>query len=109
MKLFGSTTSPYVRHCRVLLDHAKLEYELIPTDQTQSNQAVATKRVPFLQDGELQLTDSMSIIRYIREKADQAFCSSVIELDQFCLANTALDSAASKAVSLIFSFLISSL
>ncbi len=94
MKLYGSYTSPYVRHCRALLDYFQLSYELVPTDQSQSHKLVATKRVPFLQDGDISLTDSASIIRYIREKAGSKFCKNVIDLDQFCLVNTALDSAA---------------
>ena len=32
MKLFGSTTSPYVRKVRVVMAEKKLEYQFEPTD-----------------------------------------------------------------------------
>ncbi|GGP59454.1 glutathione S-transferase family protein [Shewanella saliphila] len=92
MKLYGSYTSPFVRHCRIALLESTLDYEFIETDQAASATKSPTKRVPFLQDGELTLNDSSAILRYIRQKSDKPFIESAVELDQYCLVNTALDS-----------------
>lgn len=91
MKLYGSYTSPFVRHCRMILLETNQDYEFIETDQAASALKSPTKRVPFLQDGEILLTDSLAIIKYLREKAGQTFCQSVQELNRLCLVNTALD------------------
>lgn len=91
MKLYGSFTSPFVRHVRIVLLETGLACELIETDQAASAIKSPTKRVPFLEDGGTFLTDSSSIIKYLREKAGQSFCKTAQELDEFCLANTALD------------------
>ncbi|MCT8985843.1 glutathione S-transferase family protein [Shewanella phaeophyticola] len=92
MKLYGSYTSPFVRHCRIALLESTLDHEFIETDQAASATKSPTKRVPFLQDGELTLNDSSAILRYIRQKSDKPFIESAVELDQYCLVNTALDS-----------------
>lgn len=91
MKLYGSYTSPFVRHCRIALLETKLECEFIETDQASSATQSPTKRVPFLQDGDIFLTDSSSILKHIREKAGTAFLSNTSELDLFSMVNTALD------------------
>lgn len=92
MKLHGSYTSPYVRHCRIVLARTGLDYEFVETDHAQSAKQSPTARVPFLTDGDLMLTDSASILKYLREKAGQTFFEDVGEYDQFLLVNTALDS-----------------
>lgn len=92
MKLYGSYTSPFVRHCRIALLESTLDYQFIETDHATSATLSPTKRVPFLQDGELTLTDSSAILRYIRSKSDKPFLESTVELDQYCMINTALDS-----------------
>lgn len=94
LRLHGSLTSPYVRHCRIALVEAKLGFELIETNQTQSAQQIATARVPYLETGKYTLTDSASILRYIRESAEQTFMPSVEDFDHFCFINTALDASA---------------
>lgn len=91
MKLYGSFTSPFVRHVRIVLLETGLACEFIETDQAGSAVKSPTKRVPFLEDGDIFLTDSCSIIKYLREKNGQAFCKTAKELDEFCLVNTALD------------------
>lgn len=91
MKLYGSYTSPFVRHCRIALQETVQAYEFIETDQAGSAAQSPTQRVPFLQDGDTFLTDSSAILKYLREKAGQHFCTSAQELDQFCLVNTALE------------------
>ncbi len=92
MKLYGSYTSPFVRHCRIALLETGIDAEFIETDQANSATKSPTKRVPFLEDTTVNLTDSSSILKYLRELAGQTFLKSVTELDQFCLVNTALDS-----------------
>ena len=94
MKLYGSYTSPYVRHCRIALLEADFPFEFIETDQAASASKSPTKRVPFLEDGNIFLTDSSAIIRYIREKAGTKFLSTIEELNQFCTVNSALDACA---------------
>jgi glutathione S-transferase len=92
MKLYGSYTSPFVRHCRIALLENNINYEFVETDQATSAVKSPTKRVPFLADGNVFLTDSTSILKYIREKSGQSFLVTLQELDQFCTINTALDS-----------------
>jgi glutathione S-transferase len=91
MKLFGSYTSPFVRHCRIVLLETGFTCDFIETDQAGSAAQSPTKRVPFLQDGDAFFTDSSSIIKYLREKAVQEFCSNAKELDEYCMVNTTLD------------------
>ncbi len=92
MKLYGSYTSPFVRHCRIVLLETQQAFEFIETDAASSAEKSPTKRVPFLQDGDNFFTDSCSIIKYLREKSGQSFCATAKELDEFCMATTALDS-----------------
>ena len=91
MKLYGSYTSPFVRHCRIALLETQLACEFIETDQTGSAAQSPTKRVPFLEDDDIFLTDSSSILKYIREKAGATFLSNATEFDKFAMINTALD------------------
>lgn len=91
MKLYGSYTSPYVRHCRIALAETGLEFEFIETDHAQSAKLSPTRRVPFLHDRDLMLTDSASILKYIREKGGESFFDDVRDYDLFLLVNTALD------------------
>lgn len=91
MKLYGSFTSPFVRQVRIVLLETAQPFEFIETDQTGSSAKSPTQRVPFLEDGEVFLTDSASITKYLREKAGQEFCKSAKELDDFCLVNTLMD------------------
>jgi len=93
MQLFGSYTSPYVRHCRTVLNETGLKCDFIESDAKVSAERSPTQKLPFLKDGDLMLTDSASIIRYLREKSGQPFFASIEDYDRFCLANTLLDSA----------------
>ncbi|UJF21257.1 glutathione S-transferase [Shewanella sp. OMA3-2] len=92
MKLYGSYTSPFVRHCRIALMESGQDFEFIETDHASSALQSPTKRVPFLQHGETFLTDSSAILFYIRQQAGQPYLSTPAELDMFCMVNTALDS-----------------
>jgi glutathione S-transferase len=91
MKLYGSYTSPFVRHVRVVLLETAQPCEFIETDQAGSTAKSPTQRVPFLEEGDVFLTDSASITKYLREKAGQDYCKSAKELDDVCLVNTLMD------------------
>ncbi|RFF29270.1 glutathione S-transferase family protein [Wenzhouxiangella sediminis] len=93
MQLYGTYTSPYVRHCRIALAETGQDYELIETDYAQSARLAPAKRVPFLKAGDLVLNDSLSILKFIRESARRAFLPDVEDCDLFALTNTALDTA----------------
>ncbi|WKT60430.1 glutathione S-transferase family protein [Microbulbifer thermotolerans] len=96
MKLFGSFTSPFVRHCRIALMQSGLDWEMVELDiHNCKNPGTPTLRVPFLHDGGLTLTDSTPILKYVREKSGKAFIPDAQDLDRYCLANTLLDSAIS--------------
>lgn len=91
MKLYGSYTSPFVRHVRIVLLETAQNVEFVETDQAGSTAKSPTQRVPFLEDGEVFLTDSASITKYLREKAGQDYCRTAQEQDDLCLVNTVMD------------------
>jgi glutathione S-transferase len=91
MKLFGSYTSPFVRHCRIVLLETEADCDFIEADINASALQSPTKRVPYLQDDDIFLTDSNSIIKYLREKSGRSFCTTAKELDTFCLVNTLME------------------
>ena len=93
MLLYGSYTSPFVRHCRIVLRETELSFEFVEVQGADPKNPSPTKRVPYFEDGGRQLSDSSSIIRYLREKSGTPFLASVEDFDLFCLANTVLDSA----------------
>ncbi len=97
MQLYGSYTSPFVRHCRIALLETGLDCEFVETDAKASAQLSPTRRVPFLHDEQnskvIQLTDSSAILKYLREKSGAAFLEHVDDYEMFCLGNTLLDTA----------------
>lgn len=101
MKLFGSYTSPFVRHCRIALlegqQKGTLECEFVETDIVGSGKLSPTKKVPFLQDvndgKEVELTDSASILMYLREQSGQTFFNDANDFNLFCNVNTVLDAS----------------
>ncbi len=93
MKLYGSYTSPFVRHCRIALAECNLAFEFVTIDYEQSARLSPTRKVPLIEDGELTLTDSTSILRHIRERGGQPFFPSLADFDLYLMADTALDSA----------------
>jgi len=93
MKLFGSYTSPYVRHIRIVLAQTGQDCKFVETDYEKSGELSPARRVPFLYDDKLMLTDSASILRCLREKAEQAFFPDIRDYDLFLLVNTAMGSA----------------
>jgi glutathione S-transferase len=93
MELFGSYTSPYVRHCRVVMMQLGQPFTLVETDYATSAQRSPTKGVPFLRDGDRFLTDSSTILQYARHKAGQAFLADIEDCQRFHLATTGLEAA----------------
>ena len=91
MELYGSYTSPFVRHCRVALIQGGQDFEFVETDYDMSAEMSPTRKVPFLSDGDISLTDSSSIIRYAREKSGQSFLSELEDFELFVMTNTILD------------------
>ena len=73
MKLYGSLTSPYVRHARIAIAQSGFQCEFEEADYARSAELSPTARVPFFEDGDLMLTDSSSILKYVREKAGTGF------------------------------------
>ncbi|GGF73488.1 glutathione S-transferase family protein [Alteromonas lipolytica] len=76
MKLYGSTTSPYVRRIRLLL--AGKDYEFINMDifAGPGRELLRVKnpalKVPMLEDGDLLIYDSRVIFRFLNEKLAMA-------------------------------------
>jgi len=91
MKLFGSYTSPFVRHCRVALAQGGYEFEFVETDYDMSAAMSPTSKVPFLTDGDLTLTDSGSILKYLRERSGGSFLADLGDYELFAITNTVLD------------------
>ena len=92
MKLYGVRTSPYVRHARVALTQSNLEWELEQVTLDTIGKS-PTLRVPFLTDGDLTLSDSSVIVRYVREQSGHAFLATVADHELFALATSVLDTA----------------
>ena len=91
MQLYGSYTSPYVRHCRLVVAQTGLDCEFIETDAVASAEKSPTKKVPFLVDGSVTLTDSVVILKHLREKTGSAFFPDIMDYELFCMVNTVLD------------------
>ena len=91
MELYGSYTSPFVRHCRIALLQTKLKCKFVETDATQSATLSPTKKVPLLIDSELTLTDSTSILTHIHELVGEYFLTDVEDLELYHMSNTLLD------------------
>ncbi len=72
MKLIGSTTSPYVRKVRLLLEGQDYEFEtlqaLSPEGAKRLEEYGAVKRIPILIDGDKTIFDSTIISEYLLEK-----------------------------------------
>lgn len=93
VKLFGSFTSPFVRHCCYVFKQLELPFEFVEADYDQSAADSPMKKVPYMSVGDLQLTDSSSIVKYAREKAGQAFLPDVVDFDRYTMINTIMDAA----------------
>ncbi len=93
IELFGSRTSPYVRHARTALLESSLDWDFKLADAVAAQTGSPLMRVPYLVDGSLKLTDSAVIIRYIREQSGQPYLPTLEDHELFCTATTVLDSA----------------
>ncbi|CAM2009714.1 glutathione S-transferase family protein [Acanthopleuribacter pedis] len=91
--LYGSYTSPFVRHCRIVLLETGRPFEFEETNYDQSYANSPTKRVPFLRDGDLHYYDSSAILHHLRDKAGQKFLPTPADTELYALANTVLDTA----------------
>lgn len=89
--MYGSYTSPFVRHCRIVLLQSNFEFDLIETTAEKSAKLSPIKKIPLLIDGSMTLTDSSSIIKYIREKSGQAYFPDIQDYELYNMTNTVLD------------------
>ncbi|HCA76149.1 MAG TPA: glutathione S-transferase [Alteromonas sp.] len=76
MKLYGSTTSPYVRRIRLFLSGKDYEFINMDIFAGPGRELLRAKnpalKVPMLEDGELIIYDSRVVFRYLSEKFAQA-------------------------------------
>lgn len=93
MILYGSLTSPFVRHCRMALMQSGLDWSFEAMDYATSAKQSPTKRVPLLADGDHQFTDSSSIIHHVRHRSGQDFLHTAEETERYAMVNTVLDTA----------------
>ena len=93
MKLYGSYTSPYVRHCRIVIDQLGLKCDFIEADYAMSAEKSPSMKVPILEDADLHLTDSTSILLHFYNKSGKPFISSSEDMDVYAMINTVLDTA----------------
>ncbi len=70
-----------------------LDFEFVEADYAMSAEKSPTSKVPFFEDTDTVLTDSSSIIKYVREKSGQKFLSEIEDYELFAMTNTVLDSA----------------
>ena len=93
MKLYGSYTSPFVRHCRIVMQQLNLECDFIEVDNAISAEKSPNKKVPYLHDGEVMLTDSTSILLHFYNTANKPFITSSEDMDVYNMSNTLLDAS----------------
>lgn len=74
MKLYGSTTSPYVRRLRIWLANVEHEFINLQIFAGRDRELLAernpTLKIPMIEDGENAVYDSRVIYRYLTEKFD---------------------------------------
>lgn len=71
MKLIGSTTSPYVRRIRILLDDESYEFvnlDIYGEGRDELRRNNPALKIPMLIDGDQEVYDSRVIARYISAK-----------------------------------------
>jgi glutathione S-transferase len=73
------------------LDLCECDWQLIDTDYAASANLSPTQRVPYFTDGELVLTDSTPILKYIREKSGQSFLPDIQDYELYAMTNTLMD------------------
>lgn len=101
MELYGSYTSPFVRHCRIAILEGGLPCRFVETDAAGSARLSPMQKVPFLKyhegSTEKQLTDSSAILKLIREQSGAGFFNdhrnNLQDFNNYCTANTLIDTA----------------
>ena len=93
MKLYGSYTSPFVRHARIALMQSGLDFTFEEADYDLSAKMSPTAKVPYLKHGDLMLTDSSSILKYVREKSGAQYLADIVDFELFAMSTTLLDTA----------------
>lgn len=99
LKLYGSTTSPYVRRLRIWLANTEHEFISLHIFDEQDRQTLATKnptmKIPMLEDSEDKgvqiIFDSRIIYRYLTDKFDDPLLNWEQE-NQLTLIDSANDS-----------------
>ena len=99
LKLYGSTTSPFVRRLRIWLANTEHEFINLQIFDEQDRQTLAAKnptmKIPMLEDGEDKalkiIFDSRIIYRYLTDKFDDPLLNWEQE-DQLTLIDSANDS-----------------
>lgn len=101
MKLIGSTTSPYVRRIRILLDEEPYEFinlDIYGEGRNELRRNNPALKIPMLQDDGQDIYDSRIIARYISAKQG---CDPLTWDQQNQL--TLIDAANDSAVTLLLS------
>lgn len=97
MKLYGSFTSPFVRHCRIALIEEAYDCEFCEADTTLSARLSPMQKVPFAVyddgGGDKVLSDSTAILKFIRQQNNKSFLDRVEEMNRYLAATTLLDAA----------------
>jgi glutathione S-transferase len=97
VELYGSYTSPFVRHCRIALLESGLPCTFQEADASVSAKLSPMQKVPFLkyteQGKEKMLTDSSAILKMIREGSGHPFFADIGRFNAYCSANTLMDTA----------------
>ena len=107
MQLYGSTTSPFVRRIRILLEQLKLDcqFENIDIFSSAGRELLKAKnptlKVPALVDGEHCIYDSRVIFRYLGSKTAQADIAPLTWHEENLL--TLIDAANDSLVTLLIS------
>lgn len=82
LKLFGSTTSPYVRRLRILLQSVEHEFVLLDIFNSRDRAVIQDKnptlKIPMLIDDDQVILDSGNIFRYLSKK----YSLSQLSLDE---------------------------
>lgn len=95
MILYGSTTSPYVRRLRLLLQDVDYEFQKVQVFQVEYREDFAkinpVMKVPALVDGDMTLFDSNVIAEYLHDKLDKPFLS-ITQKNVLATINGVLDS-----------------
>ncbi len=95
MKLYGSLTSPYVRHCRIALLEEEVEVEFCKADSVLSAVMSPMQKVPYMEceveGNKFVLSDSLAILKFIREQKGRGFLANVKSVNDFCATTTIMD------------------